>query len=136
VAIFQRIRSILISGMIEEINKYSRDGMTAIIDSSGFKVTERGDWLSTKWKGKRKGWIKMHIAIDGDSMNIQINDSPLIQGYEVYNIFIKPHIGLNGKTPEDMAGIEIQGKNKWKAIIENAAISRKVTANKNEAMSL
>ena len=70
VAIFQRIRSIPISGMIEEMNRDAGDGITVIIDSSGFKITERGDWLSSKWNRKRKGWMKMHIAIDGDSMNV------------------------------------------------------------------
>ncbi len=44
--------------------------MTVIIDSSGLKITDRGDWLSTKWKMKRKGWIKMHVAIDSDTMNV------------------------------------------------------------------
>ena len=43
VAIFRRIRGIPISGMIEEINGSSRDGVTVIIDSSGFKITQRGD---------------------------------------------------------------------------------------------
>ena len=54
VAIFQGIRGIPISGMIEEINGASRDGMTVIIGSSRLKVTQRGDWLSTKWKTRRK----------------------------------------------------------------------------------
>ena len=67
---------------------------------------------------------------------LKINDSPMIQGYEVYHNFIKPHMGLKGKTPADMAGIEIQEKNKWKTIIENASMSRKLTAQNNEAMSL
>ena len=70
VAIFQRIREIPISGMIEEINGSTSDGMTLIIDSSGFKITQRGDWLSTKWPHRRKGWIKMHIAIDAERMNV------------------------------------------------------------------
>ena len=70
VAIFQRIGSIHIYGIMEEINKDARDGITVIIDSSGFKITDRGDWLSSKWNRKRKGWIKMHVAIDGDTMNI------------------------------------------------------------------
>jgi hypothetical protein len=48
VAIFQRIRSFPISGMMDEINRASREGMTIIIDSSGFKITEMGDWLSNK----------------------------------------------------------------------------------------
>ena len=70
VAIFQRIREIPISGMIEEINGSTSDGMTLIIDPSGFKITQRGDWLSTKWPHRRKGWIKMHIAIDAERMNV------------------------------------------------------------------
>ncbi|MEM3844623.1 MAG: transposase [Candidatus Parvarchaeota archaeon] len=70
VAIFHRIRSILISGMIDEINAFSSKGTTVIIDSSGLKLTQRGDWLSTKWNVSRKGWIKMHVAIDADRMNV------------------------------------------------------------------
>ena len=49
---------------MDEINRSSKEGMTVIIDSSGFKITERGDWLSSKWNMERKGWIKMHVAID------------------------------------------------------------------------
>jgi len=33
------------------------------IDSSGMKVTNRGEWIRHKWK-TRKGWIKVHIAVD------------------------------------------------------------------------
>ena len=70
VAIFHHIRSIPIYGIMDEINKDARYGITVIIDSSGFKITDRGDWLSSKWNRKRKGWIKMHVAIDADKMNI------------------------------------------------------------------
>jgi transposase len=34
------------------------------VDSTGFKTTIRGDWLSNKWSRKRKGWIKLHVSID------------------------------------------------------------------------
>ena len=70
VAIFQRIRAIPVDGMLNDICSSAGNGMTVIIDSSGFKITERGDWLSTKWKGKRNGWIKMHVAIDSETMNV------------------------------------------------------------------
>ena len=33
------------------------------IDSTGMKVTNRGEWIRHKWK-TRKGWIKVHIAVD------------------------------------------------------------------------
>ena len=35
----------------------------AAIDSSGFKITIRGDYLGTKWKRKRKGWKKLHVVV-------------------------------------------------------------------------
>ena len=39
-----------------------RDIVVAV-DSSGMKVTNRGEWIRNKWK-IRKGWIKVHIAVD------------------------------------------------------------------------
>ena len=49
------------------------------------------------------------------------DDSPAIAGIKIHHNFIKPHMGLNGDTPADRAGIEIKGGNKWKTIIENAS---------------
>ena len=66
---------------------------------------------------------------------LKTNDSPMIQGYEVYHNFIKPHMGLNGKTRADMAGIEILGENKGKTIIENAAMARSITPRKDGVMA-
>jgi hypothetical protein len=70
VAIFHRMRSIPVYGIMDGINRSSREGITVIIDSSGFNITERGDWLSSKWNTKRNGWMKMYVAIDGYSMNV------------------------------------------------------------------
>src|ERR1022692_4352127 len=36
------------------------------IDSSGIKVTNSGDWMRKKWKGKR-GYLKIHLAGDARS---------------------------------------------------------------------
>jgi hypothetical protein len=33
------------------------------------------------------------------------------------------HEGLNGKTPAEACGITIEGKNKWKTLIQNARLS-------------
>ena len=38
-------------------------GEDLVVDSSGMKVTNRGEWMRHKWK-TRKGWIKVHIAVD------------------------------------------------------------------------
>ena len=38
----------------------------------------------------------------------------------MYHNYLRPHMALDGKTPADKAGIEIQGDNKWLTIIQNA----------------
>ena len=34
------------------------------VDSTGMKVTNRGDWMREKHGVERKGWIKVHVAVD------------------------------------------------------------------------
>lgn len=48
-------------------------------------------------------------------------DGVIIDGYQLYHNYVRPHMSLDGKTPADMCGIEIKGLNKWKTIIENAS---------------
>ena len=48
----------------EELLKDTGDGdIVMATDSSGFKVTNRGDWIRKKWKVHR-GWLKVHIVVD------------------------------------------------------------------------
>jgi hypothetical protein len=39
------------------------DNFVIAIDSTGLKVTNRGEWIRHKWKVKR-GYLKIHIAVD------------------------------------------------------------------------
>ncbi len=34
------------------------------IDSSGFQVSNRGEWRRDRQGCKRHGWIKLHVAVD------------------------------------------------------------------------
>ncbi len=52
---------------------------------------------------------------------IKKDDSPLINGYQIYHDYIRPHMGLEGKTPSEVAGIKIEGDNKWITLIQNAS---------------
>jgi hypothetical protein len=36
------------------------------LDSTGVKVSNRGEWMREKWK-VRRGWIKVHIVVDVDT---------------------------------------------------------------------
>ena len=47
------------------------------IDSTGIKVTNRGEWIRKKHHTERKGWIKVHVAVDVDSkklVSLEITD--------------------------------------------------------------
>jgi putative transposase len=56
---------------------------------------------------------------------IKKDDSPLIEGYQIYHNYIRPHMGLEGKTPAEACGIKIEGDNKWLTLIQNARNEQK-----------
>jgi putative transposase len=81
-----------------------------------------------------------HITIKGDRNNNKMErlnneirdrektfrglkkmDTPIIEGYRIYHNYVRPHMALEGKTPADMAGIMIEGENKWITLIQNAS---------------
>jgi transposase-like protein len=83
-----------------------------------------------------------HIHIDGDKNNnkmerlngeirdrekvvrgLKKEDSSILEGLQIYHNYIRPHMGLNGKTPAEVAGIKVEGDNKWITLIQNARVS-------------
>ena len=48
-------------------------------------------------------------------------DSAILAGLRVYHNHVRPHLGLDGQTPGEAAGIRIEGDNKWKTMIQAAA---------------
>jgi transposase-like protein len=52
---------------------------------------------------------------------LEKTNSPILEGYEIFHNYIRPHQALKGKTPAEAAGIEVRGKNKWITIIQNAS---------------
>ena len=48
-------------------------------------------------------------------------DSPLLIGYQIYHNYVRPHMALDGKTPAQVAGIEVEGNDKWLTLIQNAS---------------
>ena len=44
--------------------------VTIAVDSTGIKVTNRGEWIKEKWLKERRGFIKIHVAVDTKSKQI------------------------------------------------------------------
>jgi putative transposase len=55
---------------------------------------------------------------------LKINETPILQGYQLYHNYVRPHMALDGKTPSEACGIQIEGKNKWLTLIQNAIRSK------------
>jgi len=95
---------------------------------------------SKKVFGKKTNHVR-HIHLKGDKNNNKMEringtirdrekvfrglkrmDTAVIDGLRVYYNFTKKHEALKGKTPAEASMIEIEGKNKWKTIIQNASL--------------
>ena len=49
----------------------SDEDIVIAVDSTGIKVANsRGEWMREKWKTRRRGFIKIHIAVDVKSKQI------------------------------------------------------------------
>jgi transposase-like protein len=81
-----------------------------------------------------------HISIKGDHNNnkmermngevrdrekvirgLKKKDTPILKGYQIFHNYMRPHEALEGKTPAEVCGIQVNGENKWLTIIQNAS---------------
>lgn len=51
---------------------------------------------------------------------IKVDDTPIIPMNWINYRFIRPHMGLEGATPAEAAGVGIEGENKWRGLIERS----------------
>jgi hypothetical protein len=39
---------------------------------------------------------------------------------QIYYNFVRPHMGLNGATPAEAAGLGVSGENKWMGLLKKS----------------
>ncbi len=52
---------------------------------------------------------------------LENSDTPILTGMQIYHNYVRPHEGLKGRTPAEVAGIKVEGDNKWITLIQNAS---------------
>ena len=57
--------------------------------------------------------------------SLKREDTPILEGYQIYHNYVRPHMALGGKTPAEACGIKVEGQNKWLTLIQNAKASVK-----------
>jgi putative transposase len=56
--------------------------------------------------------------------SLKREDSPILKGMQIHHNYIRSHMGIDGKTPSEKAGIKVEGLNKWITLIQNAQASQ------------
>lgn len=72
----------------------------------------------TRWKEDVTGEIRDR---EKTMRGLKKVDSPILAGIQIFHNYIREHQALDGKTPAEVAGIRIEGENKWITLIENAS---------------
>jgi transposase-like protein len=53
-------------------------------------------------------------------MDSKVKTGAMLKGWFVHYNFLRPHSALNGKTPAEVAGIDVDTSNRWESLIEQA----------------
>ena len=48
-------------------------------------------------------------------------DTPILTGMQIFHNYVRPNEGIDGHTPSELAGIQVNGENRWMTIIQNAS---------------
>jgi hypothetical protein len=102
---------------------FEDDYIIIAIDSTGIKVTNRGQWMRDKWKVRKKGYLKIHIAVNIKSKKIlsikvtdeHVHDSKALSEL-VENIIKSDSISTIGKLFGDGA---YEGNDIFKYLSDN-----------------
>ncbi len=57
-------------------------------------------------------------------------ETPILPGYQIFHNYLRPHEGLDGKTPAEACGIKVEGENRWLTLIQNASRKSQVGPSK------
>ena len=87
---------------LDNKNKQFKDEYIVIaIDSTGIKVTNRGQWMREKWNVKnKKGYLKIHVAVDVKTKKIL---SMKVTDEHVHDSKMLPELVENIIKSEDMS---------------------------------
>jgi transposase-like protein len=85
-------------------------------------ITIRGDHNNNKME-RLNGEIRDR---EKTLRGLKIKDTSILTGYQIFHNYIRVHEGLGGKTPSEVCGIKIEGKNKWITLIQNASHKHRI----------
>jgi len=115
------------------------DGIIIAADSTGIKVTNRGQWMQDKWNiKKKKGYLKIHIAININTKEIlalKVTDDKVHDGKIMQKLI--EHILKNNKNIKSTLGDGSYDSNEnFKYLQKNKIQPATIKVRKNSIVSL
>ena len=93
---------------VDNKNKDFEDEYIVIaIDSTGIKVTNRGQWMREKWHVKKKGYLKIHVAVNVKTKKIL---SMKVTDEHVHDSKVLPELVENITKSDNMTAAAAIGK--------------------------
>jgi len=84
-------------------NKEFKDEYIVIaIDSTGIKVTNRGQWIQDKWNVRTKGYLKIHIAVNlktKEILSMKVTDEHVHDSKELHGLIENIIKSYNSRIP-------------------------------------
>jgi hypothetical protein len=96
----------------------SDEPVVIAVDSTGIKVTNRGEWMREKWKVHR-GWIKVHLAVDvktKEIVAIEVTDERVSDGSRFNSLINQAEENLSGRKIEKAL---VDGAFDWREIFDH-----------------
>lgn len=89
------------------------------------KHVEHIAWQKDKGNQKMEAFNGTVRSREKVMRSLKREDSPILEGYRIFHNHVRPHMALGGKTPAELAGIQVKGENKWLTLIQNASRRQK-----------
>lgn len=95
-------------------------------------IHQDGDYNNNQMESFNGATLRLRLKV---TRGLKSEDTPIVKGLREYYNHIRPHQGegMNGETPGERAGIRVEGDDKWKTMIQNAAKKRAVEAGRPES---
>jgi transposase-like protein len=81
-------------------------------------------WQKSKGNQKMEAFNGTVRSREKVMRSLKHEDSPILDGYQIFHNYLRGHQALDGKTPAELAGIQVKGENKWLTLIQNASKHR------------
>ena len=92
-----------------------------MIDSTGLKIYGAGEWEEPKHgKGRRKGWMKLHLAIDENSKKIEA--STLTDHLTSDTSQVKP---LLDKVDSEIGDVKADGAYDYDSVLQVGVVAQR-----------